>query len=866
MMRIYARKIFSYVFVFVLAWLPRFSALDTFVSPDAWDWVEGSRDFLAALLNRDFAGTFRTDIPGVTTMWTGAVAILLKFLTRPEAAPTRLADFVAAVPVNPLDVSYLTAMRIPSVVITSLSVVAFFWLAARLFDRQAALVAACLFAFNPFAIGHSRVLHQDVLTATFMTMSLLSMIGYWWQGWSRRWLVLSGAMAGLAFLSKSSAMLLMPFCALAGAWASALRWRSGQLPMRTAVTRLIRDGLMWGAAAWITYSLVWPAMWVEPIPVLRSVFSLSAQHASEAHDLGSYFFGRPTTDPGVFFYPVSWLLRATPLNLLGLGALLLPGKRRNQPEPEKSDRTSMAVYLLLAYVFFVVLLLGFGAKKSDRYILPIFLALDLLAGLGLVRLGRFLHERWQKPKHRQPGFRQLEARQIFGSQPGYAVLVAGVVLLQGIPVWLHHPYHLTYYNPLLGGARLAERLVPIGWGEGLSQAAAYLNQKPDAERLRVTAWYHQAFAPYFRGQSTYFFSIGDALGSDYVVLYRNQLQRGLPDPDLLAYFQHHHVPEYTARLHGADYALVYRVPLDRRALWQSSNLLGKLILYGYRQESLQPGVSTVRLLWENQGMSGEDRLWMGLRPYTSLPRTAAGEAPAWQPCAPDPAFAGELKQTGALVESVCSLDTAGLAPGVYSLHAGVGGPDGKQVYDLLAPGGELGVLVSNTGAPTLVSPQEALDALATATLPPGALPLHISYADLVALVGFQVIPPASAGAAQAAEVHLYWLALQDLAQPGQIVHGYRVRFDILTADGNLVASSGDSPLSLATDGGAWRAGRLLVDSHRFDWPDDLGPGSYRLDLALIDASTGRPVPVRDEASGLVTAGPVRLTAAIDVPE
>ena len=40
------------------------------------------------------------------------------------------------------------------------------------------------------------------------------------------------------------------------------------------------------------------------------------------------------------------------------------------------------------------------------------------------------------------------------------------------------PHYLAYYNPLLGGAPAAARLIPVGEGEGLREAAEWLNLQP----------------------------------------------------------------------------------------------------------------------------------------------------------------------------------------------------------------------------------------------------------------------------------------------------------------------------------------------------------------------------------------------------
>jgi hypothetical protein len=115
--------------------------------------------------------------------------------------------------------------------------------------------------------------------------------------------------------------------------------------------------------------------------------------------------------------------------------------------------------------------------------------------------------------------------------PPIFLLLAGLVTLQLLSATFAAPYFLTYYNPLLGGARRAVTQIPIGWGEGLEQAAQYLNQLPQAESLSVSSWYSDIFDPYFVGQQASFADDGRAqLAADYVVFYVNQIQRQKPYP------------------------------------------------------------------------------------------------------------------------------------------------------------------------------------------------------------------------------------------------------------------------------------------------------------------------------------------------
>jgi hypothetical protein len=299
-------------------------------------------------------------------------------------------------------------------------------------------------------------------------------------------------------------------------------------------------------------------------------------------------------------------------------------------------------------------------------------------------------------------------------------LFVGVLIFQGVLVITSYPYYLTYYNPVLGGARVAQRIVTIGWGEGLDLAAAYLNQKPNAESLKVTAWHHAAFAPYFRGQSSrdpgQFGNAQQVMSNDYLIIYHHQLQLRIYNPDVLTYFQEHYEPEHVVGLNGVDYALIYAVPIEHHIDQRFSDKVAadKLILYGFRRANPRPGMLSLQLVWENQGVSEEDSLWAALQ----LP--AEDEPRSWRSCTLAPGFSQKkAQQIGSLAESVCEFETGDLEPGIYRLRIGLGPTVYRQgldfseyptehgaVRDLLAPEQEWTVSVPEAGTPVLIIPGE----------------------------------------------------------------------------------------------------------------------------------------------------------------
>ena len=122
----------------------------------------------------------------------------------------------------------------------------------------------------------------------------------------------------------------------------------------------------------------------------------------------------------------------------------------------------------------------------------------------------------------------------------------------------------------MGGSAKAPDVMMIGWGEGMDQAARYLNTKPGVEQLRVMSHYSDgSFSYFFLGETLDLVDIWEGINAegfdevDYVVLYYHQWQRQQPDPAMLAFFAAQ-TPEYVVNIDGLDYALIYDIQRLRK--------------------------------------------------------------------------------------------------------------------------------------------------------------------------------------------------------------------------------------------------------------------------------------------------------------
>jgi 4-amino-4-deoxy-L-arabinose transferase-like glycosyltransferase len=241
---------------------------------------------------------------------------------------------------------------------------------------------------------------------------------------------------------------------------------------------------------------------------------------------------------GWIFYPLVFLWRSTPLVLIGLVLAVLAFFSRQLPSHQ---RTIALVFVFsLAFILFMTI----AGKKFDRYLLPALLPLILIAGWGWAQLAARLQ--WlQRSAWRAPAF--------LGA-------IAALQLASALPTF---PYYLSYYNPLLGGSARASQTMMIGWGEGLDQAADYLNHQPDVQPGDAAAWYSVSFNLLTSAAADDIpikLSLTQAeldalLAKEYLVIYVHQWQRGTPQNllDALADLE----PEHRVVINGIEYVRVY---------------------------------------------------------------------------------------------------------------------------------------------------------------------------------------------------------------------------------------------------------------------------------------------------------------------
>ncbi len=421
-------------------------------------WVRRSKAFNESLASGDWRGTYRSYHPGFTVMVAGGAGLALERASEdtplhrffewamPESATRHGREMTAGV------VGMAAAITIVHGLIALAS--------SGLGGWPFALVTAGLLSFSPFPLAQGRVFHPDGLLSALMLLSTSLLLLALERG-RRGFLLASGIAGGLAVLTKTAAIFLVPFTGLALLVYAVAELRDRGW-LRTIVARIAKPLLAWAVCAAAMF-LLWPAFWVDPIGVLGGMFRGIAFHVESVHAMPVFFAGRAWVDrpPGLFYYPVSLLLDASfvIVTLAFVGSVVALVSKRVAPVlPPR------VTWMWIAFVGFFSVQMSLASNVTGgRYMLPAHLVLAVLAAAGWTSL---FADRFR------------DAR-------GLPVILVVLVVELGFSL-AYAPDYGAHHNALVGGNRVAARIVAVSTqNEGVSAAGGYLAARPDAADLRV---------------------------------------------------------------------------------------------------------------------------------------------------------------------------------------------------------------------------------------------------------------------------------------------------------------------------------------------------------------------------------------------
>jgi hypothetical protein len=571
------------LFLLLVLILPaRVAGVDRFATYDEPWWVISGSNFYYALTHREFTNTVYDYHPAVTTMWVvtaGMVSYFPQYRVFDQGyfdvRKPLFENFMREKGMDSLPL--VRNSRLIQIALIILLALLSFFLLQMLIDDKAAFLAIALAMNAPFFMGMSRLLNHEAMLAMFSLVTLLAMQVY--LNKERKWiyLIISGVAFGLAQLTKSSSIVLIPLVGLmllvslraaVGRVGLSSREVAYRNPYRDQAAKqspdiggllhfvrndrlwfIIKIFLIWFAVALLIYILLWPGMWVAPLKMLNEVYGNAFSYALQGgrldvtEELQPQKFTLAANLMQVWTYANQWKDAATPLSWLGL--MLVPLLFFWKDEKDSAPLRSTLAYLFILAALYMLLFGMAQGRDSSHYVLTSFVSLDALAGIGLAYILLWIQKRWQTL-----------------SRVHFIPLIFSALLaFQLFSAVSHYPYYYTYKNPFVnfGGIH--------GYGEGLDQAAEYLAQKPGAKDAYVIAYAGRGCFSYFYPGRTDHMKVGakdnlpfvEAIqDADYLVVY-NIRQKDRTDGAALIRFLEKVTPEHIVAMDGFEYARIYRI-------------------------------------------------------------------------------------------------------------------------------------------------------------------------------------------------------------------------------------------------------------------------------------------------------------------
>lgn len=541
--------------------------IDRVVNVDEPRWIIRGANYYYAITHRDFANTLYEYHPGVTNMWIVATAMHFYF---PEYRGMGQGYF------DPLKPKFEEFMRengkeaidlvrnsrfIQAGVLAVLAVTGFLLLQS-LVGENAAFLSIALATIAPFYLGHSRLLNLEGMLSLFVLLSYLGMQLYLNKERKLIYLLLSGAAFGLAQLSKSSSIVVL---GLVGLILFVGLFKKNGKTFGEKFWDAVRVFLIWFGTAALVYFALWPGMWVAPGKMLSGVYGNAFSYAFQGarldvtEQLAPEAFSLVTSFDGIAQFFKSWASSSTPITWIGLifaiAALFSKAGGRL-----RSSIKSTLVYLGLLGVLFILMFGLAQGRDSQHYILSSYVSFDVMAGIGWWYAWTWMQSRWA------------------GINRAYITVAAFVLLIVaqigfGLP---YAPYYFNYKSPF------ASLPATYGYGEGYSEAADYLAQKPNAAEIHAYVYSGMGtFSFFFPGETMVFKRIyliekdyttisAEIQKNDYLVLYPI-VRKKQPETEKVLGPLKDVTPEKTIVINGIDYVYIYRVADIPKEVYEEIN-------------------------------------------------------------------------------------------------------------------------------------------------------------------------------------------------------------------------------------------------------------------------------------------------------
>jgi hypothetical protein len=356
-------------------------------------------------------------------------------------------DLLYASPLPADRILFLT--RLPNLFLGAGLVALTGWWAYRLWGSGAALLAVALAGLNPNLVAHSSLVTTDV----GVTLLIFAAVYLLWEHLNApRWWSLAGAgiFAGLALVSKFSAILLIPLLALIIGLCFLNRKETPiRLPGRAGQTRpgpaILEATAVFFIVMFLALLVIFPAYFFHGLQPWLAGFYRFMTLAGLGQP--AFFLGEVSYQGWWNYFIMAFLIK-TPVGTLALICASLVFCRAGAALERRE-----AIFLLTPVVFFFLALSQSKVSIGLRHILPIYPFLFVLASrLVTIR-----------------GYRRLTR-----------VMVVAALAITAVSSLRSAPHQLAYFNEIVGGPDQGYRYLSdsnLDWGQDLKGLKAYMDNE-----------------------------------------------------------------------------------------------------------------------------------------------------------------------------------------------------------------------------------------------------------------------------------------------------------------------------------------------------------------------------------------------------
>lgn len=421
------------ILIFLFALLTRVPSLgyDTF-NTDVWKWKVRTYNFSNGIFTGNFDLTNQKYHPGVTLMWLGTAGIKVYNLYYDVTVGGEPAadDLQTVFGLN-------SAQKFFVILSVSFCLTVLFYALRQMFGLRFAVLSVLLLSLEPFYIALTREFHLEGLMSTYMIASVV--LAFYWLNFdkvSKVIFVLSALFAALAVLTKVSAIITIPFIAIA--------FIVFHYNRKVSITLALKSCILWCALVALFVFVHWPALWVSPLEVFNTLYSGIFDVGVEGGH-AQFYFGKFVQDPGFSFYFVAMFLRSSIFLIPGFLGYLLWARKLADPKIKPYVK-----YLFLFSVVYLIPML-LSSKKLDRYMLPSLIGLGLISSVFYYYLIRNFYR--------------------------VKLILVAFMLTWGLYLSFLHPDYLSYYSPYGGGLTQGMFIIEPKWVIGAHEIKDFVSSE-----------------------------------------------------------------------------------------------------------------------------------------------------------------------------------------------------------------------------------------------------------------------------------------------------------------------------------------------------------------------------------------------------